>query len=32
MDGAAVVLVHMGYGGVGSTGEFTGIALERVGP
>jgi hypothetical protein len=32
MEGAAVVLVHMGYGGVGSTGEFTDVALERIGP
>jgi hypothetical protein len=32
VEGAAVVLVHMGYGNVGSTGEFTDIALERLGP
>ena len=31
VDGRATVYVHMGYGNVGSTGEFTDIRLERVG-
>jgi len=29
-DGMATVYVHMGYGGVASTGEFTNIRLEQV--
>ena len=29
--GMATVYVHMGYGGVASTGEFTNIKLEKIG-
>lgn len=31
VDGMARVFVHMGYGNVGSTGEFTNIRFEEVG-
>lgn len=31
VTGTAVVYVHLGYGNVATTGEFTGIRLERVG-
>ncbi len=30
VTGMATVYVHMGYGGVGSTGEFTNISLEKI--
>jgi len=30
VDGNACVYVHMGYGGVASTGEFTNIKLEKI--
>jgi len=31
VTGAATVYVHMGYGNVASTGEFTNISLEKLG-
>ena len=31
VSGVASIFVHMGYGGVSSTGEFTNIKLERLG-
>ena len=31
VSGIATVYIHMGYGGVASTGEFTNISLERLG-
>jgi len=30
VDGNACIYVHMGYGGVASTGEFTNIKLEKI--
>jgi uncharacterized protein YxeA len=30
VSGIATVYVHMGYGGVASTGEFTNISLEKI--
>ena len=30
VDGVATILVHMGYGGAASTGEFADIRLERL--
>ena len=30
VSGIATVYVHMGYGGVASTGEFTNISLEKL--
>jgi hypothetical protein len=32
ISGMACVYVHMGYGGVGSTGEFADVRLERLEP
>ncbi len=32
IPGVATVFVHMGYGGVASTGEFTDITIEKLSP
>jgi len=32
VDGMACVYVHLGYGSIGSTGEFTQVRLERLEP
>lgn len=32
LDGTAVVYVHLGYGNIATTGEFTNITLEEISP